>query len=305
MSVLQQGSSQALILQPIQFGDGGNHPIYLNLDSTAIEFPAQYNVDTKNVFYNSVDNAVGLTYYAGASDTIKHTDSVISSANKYYWAIHASSSASASYDFAGLAIIGAGTITLRAVTTFDSMAITDCPTVTQNGATITNTDFDNSRLTATNPAVISHCSFVSAGTGHAIEITTAGTYSFAGNVFNSYAATNGSTGNEAIYNNSGGLVTLNISAGGSTPTIRNGTGASTVLNNVVSLTLTGIVDGTEVRMYKVSDGTEVYGIENSVGNVVYNYNYSADVVVNITIFKEHQLAVFIMNLKKYLQFHLL
>ncbi len=65
-------------------------------------------------------------------------------------------------------------------------------------------------------------------TNHAIEITATGTYDFDDITFSGYAGTDGSTGNECVYNNSGGAVTINVN-GGTTPTIRNSAGSSTTV----------------------------------------------------------------------------
>ncbi|MBI3290362.1 hypothetical protein HYZ78_03110, partial [Candidatus Microgenomates bacterium] len=78
-------------------------------------------------------------------------------------------------------------------------------------------------ITTDDPSDIKNTAFVFSD-GHAIEITATGTFTFEGNTFSGYGA-DGTT-DAAIYNNSGGIVTLNISGGGSTPTIRNGAGAS-------------------------------------------------------------------------------
>lgn len=141
MSVLQQGASQLLLMQPIQIGNGGTDPAYLLLDSTAIEVPAQYNLDKKQVFYCSVDNVAGITYYAGASDTIIHRNSVISSDNKFHWKFHASSSGSATYDFSGLSVIGAGTITLHASVNLTEVTWNKCDEITAVGNTLTGCNF--------------------------------------------------------------------------------------------------------------------------------------------------------------------
>ncbi|WP_371077832.1 hypothetical protein, partial [Salmonella enterica] len=82
-------------------------------------------------------------------------------------------------------------------------------------SSISNCDINTTKISAgvaltqvTTPSIFTNSNFVgSASTGHAIEITTPGTYSFSGNVFSGYGAT-GST-SAAIYNNSGGAVTLN------------------------------------------------------------------------------------------------
>ncbi len=270
-SVLLQGSGQLLVLQPIQFGNGGTNATYLNLSTTAIEFPSQYNQAAKQVTYNSVDNVAGITYFAGASDTIIHSNSVVSSTNQFHWRIHASSSTSATYNFSGLSIIGAGDVVLRAVTTFSNMVFASCATITQNSAIISSCEFESSYLLANAPNNISGCSFTSSGTGHAIEITAPGTYTFSGNLFSGYGSTG--TTNAAIYNNSGGSVTLNISGGGDVPTYRNGAGASTSVVAAANVTLTGLVAGSEVRAYLGTDpatATAIDGIESSTTSFTFS-----------------------------------
>ena len=288
MSVLQQGAGQILVLQPVQFGDGGTNPLYLNLDSTAIEFPQHYNLGTKQVFYCSADNVAGLTYYAGASDTIKHVNSVVSSASPYHWRIHASSHADAAYDFSGLQVIGAGDVQLKALTApFAFMTFANCGTVTANGAKIEDTEFRPgagvSGLTTGAPNLVKRCQFVSKGTGHGIVITTPGTYDFVGNIFTGYAATNGTTGNEAVYNNSGGAVTLNVTGGGTVPSVRNGAGASTTVNNAVPVTLENVVIGSRYRVFKKSDGSLLFEGEalSSQVDLIYGGTTPTPVVVRV------------------------
>ena len=159
-----------------------------------------------------------------------------------------------------------------------------CGQITQNsavfdGCLITNSDAAVA-LRSNNPQLISDCEFVSGGTGHAIEITTPGTYAFAGNTFSGYG-TAGTT-NAAIYNNSGGAVTLNIS-GGDTPTVRNGSGASTTVNNTINLTLTGVVDGSEVRIMAAGTETELFGIESKETGVNPVYSYQSTQAVDIVV----------------------
>lgn len=68
--------------------------------------------------------------------------------------------------------------------------------------------------------------FTSDGTGHAIYITTPGTYDYTNNSFGGYGA-DGTT-DAVIFNDSGGAVTINVNSG-DTPTFRNGAGASTTI----------------------------------------------------------------------------
>jgi len=319
-NIVQQGEKQALFLSHIQIGNGGTYPVYLNLDGTAIEFPKQYDESIAQASYNSVDNVCGLTYYAGASDVIKHINSVVSSSSRYKWGLHASSSASASYDFSGLSVIGAGTITLAIAITITELTINnystldisnadlvDCtilnvPSVndsmTSNASTsitgstinVTGVTAGNRWCSVANPSIFSNSTFIGSGTtGHAIRITTAGTYSLNNLIFTSFGAN--ATNFSAIHNDSGGLVTLNIS-GGTTPTIRNGAGASTVVNNSVSITIEGNVSllGAEVRIYDLDNtptgslGTELSGTESN-GSANYVYSGGAGNLIFIQIMK--------------------
>jgi hypothetical protein len=311
LSSVLQGAKQMLCLQTIQFGDGGTNPVYLNLDATAIEFPTRRSLADKIVNYNGIDDSVGLIYYPGAGETIIHKNSVISAANKFRWGLHASASLSAIYDFSGTAVIGAGTIALaRAIAitgltingyatldmtglTFVSGAIKSVPAgndlATLANAALTTCAIDVRGVTAGNrwcsvasPAIFTGCTFTGSGsTGHAIRITSPGTYAMVGNIFTGFGADGSNFA--AIFNDSGGLVTLNISGGGGTPTIRNGSGASTVVNNSKTLTITGLINGSEVRIYTHGTTTELSGVESSGTSHAYAYNYAAGAYVDIVV----------------------
>jgi len=167
-----------------------------------------------------------------------------------------------------------------------------CNLITQGSAVITGCTFDSTNdsvkaVLANNPANISNCDFISSGTKHALELNTAGTYTFAGNTFSGYAASNGSTGNEAIYNNSGGAVTLNITSGGGTPTIRNGAGSSTTVNASISLTITvqnssqAPISGASVYVYKNSDSSVLLNTTTN-GSGVASGSTSANAGANLS-----------------------
>ena len=79
------------------------------------------------------------------------------------------------------------------------------------------------------------------------------------------------TDGAAVFNSSGGLVTLNIS-GGTNPSYRNSSGASTVISNPVTHTLIDIVSGSEVT-YVTPDDTGVLFHVETVNNGTTNYQY--------------------------------
>ena len=153
------------------------------------------------------------------------------------------------------------TVTLGAGCTSNTDRFVECVTVIPGGITLTTPSFSNCdavTLTATGDQIsggttglhntatgsafittdsltkISNHSFDNTGgVGHAIELTTPGTYTLTGCDFTGYGI-DGSN-DAAIYNNSGGAVTVNIGGGGSTPTIRNGAASTTVVNNSVTV----------------------------------------------------------------------
>jgi len=297
MSAVLQGKNQMLLLQPLQIGDGGSHPVYLNLDSTAIEFPEIYNLTTRQTYYCSVPNYSGITYYAGPNDTIIHTNSIVSSASPYHFKLHSSSSTSATYDFSGLSVIGAGEIVLNKAITISEITINDYQTLdisnlTLENSTIINPPDSNNSITLNSsttldgcnidvttlsagkylfstatPNKISNCTFTgSTSSGHAFRITSPGTYSLVGNTFTGFG--DDDTTSAAIFNDSGGAVTLNISGGGNIPTVRNGTGASTTVNNVVIVEVNGVRSGEEKLTHgTISGGDGQFAVGNYLRGV--------------------------------------
>lgn len=174
----------------------------------------------------------------------------------------------ASVSLSGCTFTDMGTFVFLANTTVDQTVFRRCSRITHGSSTFTNNRVTNSvapvAMITSNPSGVEDCIFVSSGTGHAIEITTPGTYTFSGNLFEGYGAIG--TLNSAIYNNSGGLVTLNVSGGGSVPTYTNGTGATTTIVAASNVTLTGLKADSEVRAYLGSDpitATLLAGTESS------------------------------------------
>ncbi len=110
---------------------------------------------------------------------------------------------------------------------------------------------------------VSGLSFISDSTGHAILITATGTYTFTTFTYTGYGAS--ATTDASVFNNSGGLVTINVT-GGDTPTVRNGSGAST---NVVS--------SVDVDVHvEDTGGTDIENAQVFIRKAADNYSYTSD-----------------------------
>jgi len=171
-------------------------------------------------------------------------------------------------------------------------SIINCNKLYQSGATLSNCSIIAANTSAgiafiesNSPENISNCSF-EFSSGHAIELTSAiaTAFTFSNNTFSNYGVS-GST-DAAIYNNSGKNIVINVS-NGDTPTIRNGTGANTTVNNSIVLSLTNIISDSEVRIYSAGTVNELAGQESVTGGTFeYAYNYIAETYVDIVIFKK-------------------
>lgn len=291
--LLQQVGALATVWTPIQFG--GNETIGVSCNLNTFQFP-QVADEIDYVDFHVSSNKIGIEFYGlGSSDYLHFTNCLFTSPSPYYWQFNASHSASTNIDFSGSTIVGA-TVTLRSTSDLASVTFINCPSFTQNSATLTDCTFSNTKITSAildDMALIADCGFTSSGTGHAIEVGgSAGTITLSGNTFTGYATGNGSTGNEAIFVNiASGTVTINIAGGGSTPSVRTA-GATVIVNNSVSLTITAvdennaIIVGATVAIYKESDLTELMSeVTNGSGVATESYNYSADTPIIIRIRK--------------------
>jgi hypothetical protein len=271
---------------PVQFG--GSKPCKVDCQLAAFDFVKVAGSKYGGMIH--VDPGVlGVIIKASAGDIVKVRNSTITSESLIRFEVDAASSGSATYDFHGTTVVNA-TVTLRNVASFDGMNFINCPTFTQNGAALDGCNFSDTKVASATLAAmedITNCAFASSGTGHAIEVSgSASTISFSGNTFTGYASSNGSTGNEAIYVNiATGTVTINIAGGGSTPSIRTA-GATVVVNNSVTLTLTGLVSGSDI-VIRTHGTTTMRAQVDAHGSTSYGfaYSYAASDYVDIEVYQ--------------------
>lgn len=217
------------------------------------------------------------------------------------------------------ATVNIDTCTFTDLDTFNFLANTNitstvfrrCGLVTSGNCTISSSTFDRPSgsvgLLLANPTEfnkVTDTEFVSDGTGHAVQINgTATNTTLSGITFTGYATANGTTGNEAVFVNiATGNLTLSITNGGNTPSIRTA-GANVTVENAKTFTVTNIIDGSEVRIYRQSDLVELGGANtvgptpNDVNNVsiaedtdnpgrykmTYSYGYTVDIPVYVVV----------------------
>ena len=186
-------------------------------------------------------------------------------------------------DYEATGTVGSVTIQDCTFNTFRAMTLTSTclvdGTALISGQTITQSSANLYQCSITSPAIapneahiisdnvsrILECNFTAgANGGHAIELTATGTYSML-NFFSGYGAN--ASSNAAIYNNSGGAVTLNL-AGGDTPTVRNGTGATTTIVSSATINVTNMFTESEIRIVDVANNLIVAGVESVNGAVI-------------------------------------
>lgn len=175
----------------------------------------------------------------------------------------------------------------------------DCNSATLDGCVfLRNSVISPNRLTNTawgwtaDMSNVKFCTFQSSGTGHALTLTTTlvTPQTSKGNKFIGYAAQGGTAGDRAIYNNAGGAVTINVTDLGDTPTYRDGTGASTTVQNAVNITITvkdaanNLLDNIRVAVYDSGD-TQLMNELTVSGIATESYAYTADENISIRIRK--------------------
>ena len=81
--------------------------------------------------------------------------------------------------------------------------------------------------------------------GYGIRITDTGTYDFNNITFTGFGPD--ANANAAVFNVSGGEVTLNI-LGGDSPTVNNSAGSTTIINNAVTVSIEGVTEGSACKI---------------------------------------------------------
>lgn len=123
------------------------------------------------------------------------------------------------------------------------------------------------RLPVTADDDVVNCTWIN--NGRATSVTEVATYAFTGHSFSGNAV--------GVRNDSNGSVTVNVSNGESPGSNTENVGsASTTINATYDYTLTNLVSGSEVRIFKDSDSSELAGVESS--GTTFTYQHAGTVV---------------------------
>jgi hypothetical protein len=227
-------------------------------------------------------------------------------------------------EFAGNSVVNADQVRFKSGQTIDTVVFQNCTDIAPTGATVTGSTFSQCGTVTLGASTLTGCSFlgstgtsallagssvagvtntefVRGATGHAIEITATGTYTFTGLSFSGYAASNGSTGNETVFVNVGsGSVTINTD---SAISVRTAGATVTVVAGQRTLTVTGVVPGSDVVIYDsaapvTGDGTNVLQTSDAIAgtSATYSYTYSAGEFVDVGVFRSGYVPLVLKNI---------
>lgn len=219
--IQKSGAAAAVSYVPLSIGNNFSlTPVNFELDGTVLQFPRIASEESRELSFHANPLNIGILYAGGSGDVIKHTNSLVVSPSLYYWEI-GNNTGGCSYDFSGLTVIGAKA--KMGIGTFSGISFTDCPFVelvsTDLTDCIVNGSFNDAavRITGTgsmtgctldarttvrgkslarvaDPSMFADCTFIGSSTsGHAIEITAAGTYNLSGNTFTGFGSDTSTT----------------------------------------------------------------------------------------------------------------
>ena len=195
-------------------------------------------------------------------------------------------------------IVRAALVTFKSGQTATGTVFTDCLQITHGGATMNESTVRGFEQTVGTAALLYDVAvdpngemddmvfIMGTALTHAIELgsNTPVTISLSGHTYTGYNASTGSnlvaaTGANdcAIFNDSGKEITINVIDGGNVPSVRNGTGATTIVVSSKTATFTPIDNGSAFTITRDSDNLLLEDVTSTTGGeVVYSYDGALD-----------------------------
>ena len=288
-----QGGSQTLLKLPTQIGNGGTDEVYFDHQGNAVAFPPDYSpLAERSIGWNCSTNAVALTVYAGADDTIGLAGGVVSSPVEQTFTVHASSSTSATYDFSGMVLRGYAP-TLKTGIDMDGVTFIGCGEIAAKGCNLT--DCTISDTTSTDAAVafdtsgvtLTRCTIDVTGTSAAYHLELGA--SVTGITLTDVTFT-GTPGTDKVHvKATTGTVTITLSG---TTTLVSGDvtsdGATVVIDAPAverGLNFTGLVAGSQVKVFDTGTTTERFTTSSSGTSEEWSETTAGSVTIDYTIMR--------------------
>jgi len=258
------------------------------------------------------DNDLCTSTFMGVTFDLQNASTAITLTNGSFQAADVNSTnkgdllvtgSSGALTWTGASIVGLRVIELTTGVALTDGSIVSCGQIDAAGATLVGTsvsDYTGATGTAAllwdvatdTDTYLDDMSFdKGSGTVHAIELGTncPTTITFRGHDYGSGYNASNQQNDSTIYNNSGKTITINVS-GGDTPSYRDGAGATTIVQNTVTVSCTVVdsdgvaVQGARVRFEESVGGTLVnQGTTDATGLFTFSYNYSADTDVDVVV----------------------
>lgn len=241
-----------------------------------------------------------LTVSGSSGVTFNLADSVIKSASPARRVTIDSSAGNVTAStFTGNTVQNANTVTFKSGQTITSNVFRGCNQIIPNDSTFTDNTVSNGASSSIGALLwastgISSCAFTNNPYAIGISSGTSLTFdalSFSGNTVD-------------VLNTTANAVTIAATNGSNPSTVNNTGGGSVTIVNSKALTITNLIEASEVRIYRASDMVELAGVENIYGlgsdetvnattasdpnnagryKLTYNYSYAGDVPIIITV----------------------
>jgi hypothetical protein len=138
-----QSQSQFFVTQSIQIGDGGTTVTRWKSSNQSMEMPRAYSEADKDVSIRLNAGDLSLTVYAGSSDSIDLSNTILNFGNYHTPIIHASSSTSATYSFDGCVWLNAGTPTIQTGISYSGLKVQSSQELVHNSASLSGVTIDS------------------------------------------------------------------------------------------------------------------------------------------------------------------
>lgn len=281
---------------PLNFGDvAGTSTSWFDDDSVTVVFEDR-NISDDKYFINLGGNTTGETHFILNNVSLSTAGPVVRVALSGTNVDELSITNSQFNNLGGVVEFGTDADAVNHVVTNNTFI--GCGTVDPQVVSFTNNSIIDSIETdggamqivnAEGADSMSDLSFTMGIPSHAIILASGSpsTLTFDNFVFTGYGSNE--TSSSSVFNSSGAAITISI-VNGPTPTIRNGTGSSTIVENNISVTFTELVNSTEVRVYAEGTTDELAGFE-PVTTGEFQFSLGAGTIVDIRIFAVNYLPV--------------